>query len=228
MTDSFPVTESTTDAIRAFATMGAKNFTPEQSANKGAYLKFSGKTGRWEMGKDEEPFDGVIVFINIVKAEHGFVRWGAKPPAKAHTSILAPKPPMIEPFDGVDERGQPKTHVAQPSLIFQGSTFDEHKDAFVLELGSKGGVENMGALINSALARAINSDFIFPVVKLGSEFWTRETGKVYKPVFEVIAWCDTHGNEEGAAPKQLDAKVEEAAAEVPAPPAKKKRTKRTA
>jgi hypothetical protein len=227
MTNTFPTTQSTTTEISEFAAKAKQTFVSEYSANAtGGFLKFSGKTGRWEMGKDDEDFDGVEVLINSLQIQHGFVRWGTKPPAKAHTKITQELPEAPDPFDGVDEKGRPKTYHAQPSRVLTGATFDDQQDQFTFETGSMGGVENTDKLIAEIMVKAADSQCIFPVVKLGTEYWTRDTGKVYKPVFEIQSWHDIDGNEEGAAPAKLEAAPEEA--EVVEVPKKKKRTRKAA
>jgi hypothetical protein len=236
MSDQFPVAENTSSAVTAFAGAAAQNYAPEKPAMAGGFLKFSGKTGAWEMGKEEEDFKGVEALIDSVNIQHGFIRWGTKPPAKNYVVITKPIPTPPLPFDGVDEKGQPKTHFPQPSRVLVGHTNDEHKDAFMLELGSMGGVENIDKLIAEILVKAGTSICFFPVVVLGSEFYTRATGKVFKPTFKVIQWCDEHGNPEGTV-QNIEAKpAVEAVAEVvepepevvePEAPVKKKRTRRT-
>ena len=198
MSDNFPVTESTAQEVNAFAQQAGKNFAPSASATVGGFLKFSGKTGRWEYGAKDENFDGVEIYINSLQAQHGFIRWGTKPPAKAHTKVTAALPPQLAPFDGVDENGKPKTHMAQPSRILVGVTLDDEPDVVNCELGSMGGVENTDKLISAIMVKAQSSTFFFPVVKLASEFYVRSTGKVYKPVFEIIEWRDVENNLEGS------------------------------
>jgi hypothetical protein len=224
----FPVTANTTAAIEDFAGLATQNRVPEAGGAVGGYLKFSGKTGRWEMGKEGEDFEGVNLFINVLESQHGFVRWGTKPPAKAHTKITQALPQPPAPFDGVDENGAAKTHYGQASRIITGVTFDDDEDGVIFEVGSMGGVERVDELLNQVMAKAAGSTYFFPVVKLAHDFYTRSTGKVYKPVFEIVEWRNVDGDLEGEAPKQVAAPVEAVEEEAPVEeaPVKKRRRSR--
>lgn len=215
MSDNFPVTESTAQEVNAFSQQASQNFTASASASAsvGGFLRFSGNTGQWEFGKDYENFNGVEIYINSLQAQHGFIRWGTKPPAKAHTKVTDALPAAPAPFDGVDENGRSKTHMAQPSRILVGVTTDEDQDVVNIELGSMGGVENTDKLISAIMVKAQSSTFFFPVVKLASEFYVRSTGKVFKPVFEITEWRDVENNLEGSV-KAIDTPVVEEVAPV--------------
>jgi len=227
MPNAFPTTANNTDElVNSFAKDAQANHV-SSAQSRVDYLKFSGKTGRWEMGKDEEDFEGAELFINTLAAEHGYVRWGVKPPMKTHTKRTSPMPAAMEPFDGVDSKGEPKTYYAQPSRILSGTTSDDECDPFILELGSQGGVENVDKLWAEIMVKAASSHYFFPVVRLSNEYWTHSEGKVFKPVFEVVEWCNVEGEAENATPK-LEATVEvaEEVEEVEEAPAKKKRTRK--
>ena len=68
-----------------------------------------------------------------------------------------------------------------------------------------GGVERVDELLNQVMAKAAGSTYFFPVVKLAHDFYNRNTGKVYKPVFEIVEWRNVEGDLEGEAPKQVAA-----------------------
>ena len=226
MANGFPTTAyNTVDVVNSFA-QDAQTYHVTASQARANYLKFSGKTGRWEMGRDEEDFEGVEVFINPLEAQHGFVRWGVKPPMKTHTKRTTALPAAMEPFNGVDPKGQPKTYYAQPSRILSGVTSDEMSDPFILELSSQGGVENVDKLWAAIMVKAASSKYFFPTVRLENEYWTHSEGKVFKPVFEILGWSNVNGDSEDATPK-LEATPEVAEeAEVVEAPAKKKRTRK--
>ena len=233
MSNAFPTTANNTeDLVNSFAQDAQTNQVTASQA-RANYLKFSGKTGRWEMGKDEEDFEGVEVFINPLEAQHGFVRWGVKPPMKTHTKRTTTLPAAMEPFNGVDPKGQPKTYYAQPSRILSGVTSDEMSDPFILELSSQGGVENVDKLWAAIMVKAASSKYFFPIVRLENEYWTHSEGKVFKPVFEISEWRNVNGDSEDATPKLEaapkvagDAQMVVEEAEVVEAPAKKKRTRK--
>jgi hypothetical protein len=198
MSSKFPVTANTTAAIEDFAGLATQNRVPEAGGAVGGYLKFSGKTGRWEMGTEAEDFEGVTLFINVLESQHGFIRWGTKEPAKSHSKITQALPQPPAPFDGVDEKGNPKTFYGQASRIISGVTFDDDEDGVIIEVGSMGGVERVDELLNQVMAKAAGSKYFFPVVTLGHDFYKRSTGKVFKPVFTVVEWRNVEGDLEGA------------------------------
>ena len=53
----------------------------------GAFLKFDGKAGRWELGQEGTDVSNDLVLINSASLKHGFIRWGSNPPLKVWASL---------------------------------------------------------------------------------------------------------------------------------------------
>jgi hypothetical protein len=136
---------------------------------------------------------------------HGFARWGQERPVTAYSLVTQPLPPQPEPYEGVDDQGRPKTYVAQDARRFFGRFVDEELGQFTFETHSMGGVQRVDELMDALFLRAAEeSVYLYPRVKLGNDYYKRETGKVFKPVFEVVAWCDVDGN-----PQEVRQRIEQ-------------------
>lgn len=161
----------------------------------GAILRFNGKTGEWALGADEIDVEGEELLIMTNSLSHGYARWGQERPVTSYSLVTQPLPQPPEPYEGVDQDGKPKTFVAQDARRFFGAFMDEELGQFTFETHSMGGVQRVDELMDEIFLRAVEEPvYLYPRVKLGSDYYKRDTGKVYKPVFEVVAWCDVDGN----------------------------------
>ncbi len=197
-----------------------ENFTPETGAVQGGFLTFNGKDGDWSFGQTEEDAEGWEAVVNVANLQHGWMRWGTNPPAKAYTTIDEPLPMAPEPV--TDEYG--KVREAQKARCLQGMFMDGtgSGEAFQFEIASMGGVENVDKLITAVIARASAGEaLLYPVVRLNSEWYKSQHGKIYKPVFEIIDWTDEMGELSAATPA-----IEEAEDEEESPPRLVKRKRR--
>jgi len=212
--------------LDGFTTQARINRQP-RSHTGGSFLKFNGKTGGYTIGAEELNVDGEQCLIFSPSMMHGYVRWGEKPPAKAYSSIAAPLPEKPEPVQGLDYDDRPKTFKAEDARQFQGKFIDEDLGQFVFETNSMGGVEMVDELFDAILARAEVSHYCFPLVQLDDTFYKRSTGKVYKPVFNIIEWRDQNGEAEDG-PKKVEAKVDEAKQEEEETVTRRRKVRRTA
>ena len=94
-----------------------------------------------------------------------------------------------------------------------------------------GGVERLDELFDKALAQARSGSLhFFPKVSLANDFYKRGTGKVFKPLFEIIEWVNMEGEVEGQAQKKVTKAPEPAPEVEPEPevvePPKRRRRKR--
>ena len=179
------------------------------SGNSSGYLKFNGKTGDWEFGQECADVSDESVLINAASFQHGFTRWGSNPPAKVSVSIADALPEPPESIDGTDYEGKPTVHHAQASRAFSGSF--EDGVPFQFNINSQGGVERTEGLIDLVMNRARpkkdggNPEYCFPKVKLESDMWKRPaTGKIFKPVYTLVEWCDINGEAEGKVKPKLE------------------------
>lgn len=185
----------------------AQRYRRPQSRVEGQYLKFNGKTGQWLFGAEEDEVTGSQALINAAKIQHGYIRWGEIPPAKAFTPDWTPYPEKPEPLDGEDMDGNPKTFYAEEARQLEGAFMGDDEDLgqFIFNTSSMGGVEKTDELFDKLYIQAREyPEYTYPVVELTSEFYKRSTGKVYKPVFKVLQWCDTNGKPMTQAKKLAD------------------------
>lgn len=184
-----------------------KNHAPVHTAGGKPYLKFSGKTGGWMMGKDETEVDGEEAIINLAACRHGYVRWGEMPPAKCFSPINEPLPEKPEDKTGIDfSTKQERLFSAQAARQLEGRFVDETLGEFIFDTNSMGGVERVDELISKAIARMIDgTEYVFPKIALEEDFYKRPDGKVFKPLLTVVAWCNTNGEEEGEEGAEPDA-----------------------
>ena len=189
-----------------FAQRAAVKRAP-QTYVEGGYLRFNGKTGDWSVGVDETPVKGEEALINSPAMMHGYMRWGESPPAKAFTSVAQDYPEKPEPIDGVDYDGKPCTFHAKEARQISGKFLADDQDQFIFNTDSMGGVERMDQLFDKILLKASDGTaFCFPLVKLECDWYKRATGKVFKPIFEIVKWCDQNGVPETAADRKLEKK----------------------
>jgi len=169
----------------------------------GGILRFNGKTGEWSLGQEDIDVAGEELLIHTGSLSHGFIRWGEELPVTAYSLVTLPQPERPPSFVGIDDEGRPKTYHAQEARRFFGKFIDDELGQFTFETGSMGGVQRVDELMDEIFLRAQDdTTYLFPRVRLSSDHYKRSTGKVYKPVFEVLAWCDENGN-----PRTLDKKL---------------------
>src|SRR6056297_1322686 len=182
----------------------AQKYRRPQSRTQGQYLKFNGKTGQWLFGTEETDVADCELLINAQTIQHGYIRWGELPPAKAFSPDWGPYPDAPEPLDGTDIDGRPKTFKPEEARQFSGAFVGEDEDLgqFMFNTSSMAGVEKTDDLFDKIYTQAQTAaEYIYPRIRLSNEFYKRSTGKVYKPVFEVVAWCDVNGNPQTEAAK---------------------------
>jgi hypothetical protein len=183
----------------------AQKYRRPQNRTSDGYLKFNGKTGEWTFGMEEVEVDGAEMVVNSMSIEHGYLRWGELPPVKVFTPDWEPYPERPESIEGKDQDGKDKTFTAEEARQFQARFVgdDEELGQCIFNTSSMGGVEKVDDLYDKIYIQSKESDgnFYFPRVKLTSEWYKRSTGKVYKPVFEIVGWCDANGKMHSKADK---------------------------
>ena len=219
MSDQLPA-----NPMADFASRAATHRQPSTHI-EGGFLKFNGKTGEWCIGMEETPVKGEEVIIASPTMMHGYMRWGEVPPAKAFASVAQPYPEKPEPMDGVDYDGKPCTFHAKEARQMTGKFLADDLDQFIFNTDSMGGVERMDQLFDKIILKAGDgTPFCFPVVTLENDWYKRSTGKVFKPVFNIVRWCDKDGKVETARKQKIEAPVEEEE-EAPEPTTRRRRRK---
>jgi hypothetical protein len=216
MTTNFPTVMNPTDLSTALAQSQVRETTGLAGFS---FLKMDFESGEWFLGQDAENVTNYDLLINTASIQHGWILWSGNRPNKTFTAFDQPLPQPMESI-GDDHPSEARS--------FQGALIDDG-EPLAFDTNSYGGRKGIDVLLGKIKAHsAEGSKHLFPKVKLTSESYANKKrgGKLtYNPVFEILAWCDDEGNEEGEAPAQVEAKPE---VEVSAEPKKRQRRKKSA
>jgi len=186
-----------------------------------SFLKIDFESGEWLLGQDAEIVTDEEILVNTTTIQHGWILWSGGRPNKSFVGFTQPLPQPMEAI-GDDYPSEARS--------FQGALIDDG-EPLAFDTNSYGGRKGIDVLLGKIKAHsAEGSTFLYPRVKLTSESYANKKrgGKLtFNPVFEIVAWCDNDGNEEGKAPAQVAA-PSETEAEAPAEPKKRQRRKQSA
>jgi hypothetical protein len=220
MTTNFPTVMNPTDLSTALAQSQVQETTGLAGFS---FLKIDFESGEWLLGQDAEIVTNFEILVNTTTIQHGWILWSGGRPNKSFVGFTQPLPQPMEAI-GDDYPSEARS--------FQGALIDDG-EPLAFDTNSYGGRKGIDVLLGKIKAHsAEGSKFLFPRVKLTSESYANKKrgGKMtFNPVFEIIAWCDTDGNEEGEAPAQVEGPFDEAKAETEAPteePKKRQRRKK--
>jgi hypothetical protein len=215
MTTNFPTVMDPTDLASALAgsqiqeTTGLAGFS---------FLKIDFESGEWLLGQDADIVTDEEILVNTTTIMHGWILWSGGRPNKSFVSFTQPLPQPMEPI-GEDYPSEGRS--------FQGALIDDG-EPLAFDTNSYGGRKGVDVLLGKIKAHsAEGSKHLYPKVKLTSESYANKKrgGKLtYNPVFEIVAWCDNGGNEEGKAAAQVEGPTE--TAEAPADEPKKRQRRK--
>jgi hypothetical protein len=161
------------------------------SANGCEFLNFSGKGGRYEIGKDKDPMDpSELWVIDVTRFEDGWICWKNNKPVATRLYPLGqpvPTPDMNEhgPFDrDMDGWYQAKAMVAR--------SVDTGRQVY-FKNNSVSGVSEFAGLQKQVVERLKTGQPAWPVIMFKMEGFEAKGFKNYKPIFEVDGWL---GNEQ--------------------------------
>lgn len=218
MTTNFPTVMNPTDLSSALEQSQVQETTGLAGFS---FLKIDFESGEWFLGQDAEIVTDFEILVNTTTIQHGWILWSGGRPQKSFVGFTQPLPQAMEPI-GDDFPSEARS--------FQGALIDDG-EPLAFDTNSYGGRKGIDVLLGKIKAHsAEGSKFLFPKVKLTSESYANKKrgGKLtYNPVFEIVAWCDNDGNEEGEAPAQVEDKSD-VKAEAPAEPKKRQRRKQSA
>jgi hypothetical protein len=195
-----------------------------------SFLKMDFDTGEWYLGQDSDCVTDEEIIIATPTLQHGWILWSGGRPKKILVSFTQPLPIQPEsitlPNGDVDEASEARS--------FQAGMADDG-EMLAFDTNSYGGRKGTDVLLGKIKAHsAEGSKFLYPKVKLTSESYAgkgKRSGKTnYNPVFEIVAWCDEHANEEGEPAEQIEAPAEPETekAEVEAPKKRQRRKTKSA
>jgi len=215
MTTNFPTVMNPTDLSTALAQSQVQETTGLAGFS---FLKMDFESGEWLLGQDAEIVTNDELLVNTTTIQHGWILWSGGRPNKSFVGFTQPLPQPMESI-GDDFPSEARS--------FQGALIDDG-EPLAFDTNSYGGRKGIDVLLGKIKAHsAEGSKHLFPKVKLTSESYANKKrgGKLtFNPVFEIVAWCDNDGNEEGEAPAQVEAQPEPEA-EAPAEPKKRQRRK---
>jgi hypothetical protein len=202
MTTNFPTVMNPTDLASALAASQVHETTGLAGFS---FLKMDFQSGEWFLGQDSDDVTNYEVLVNTPSIQHGWILWSGGRPNKSFVDFTQPLPPAMEPI-GDDYPSEARS--------FQGALIDDG-EPLAFDSNSYGGRKGIDVLLGKIKAHsAEGSKHLFPKVKLTSESYANKKrgGKLtYNPVFEVVAWCDNDGNEEGETATQVAGPPETAA-----------------
>jgi hypothetical protein len=218
MTTNFPTVMNPTDLASALEQSQVQETTGLAGFS---FLKIDFESGEWFLGQDAEIVTDFEILVNTTTIQHGWILWSGGRPNKSFVGFTQPLP---QPMEAIGDDYPSEARSLQGALIDDG-------EPLAFDTNSYGGRKGIDVLLGKIKAHsAEGSTFLYPRVKLTSESYANKKrgGKLtFNPVFEIVAWCDTDGNEEGEAPAQVEDKSE-TEAEAPAEPKKRQRRKQSA
>ena len=176
-----------------------ENSQVQETQNTGgmSFLKMDFETGDWLLGQDGDLVTDEEILVNTGSILHGWILWSGGRPQKSLVSFVQPLPLKMD-FIGEDHPAEARS--------FQGALVDD-AEPLAFDTSSYGGRKGVDVLLGKIKAHsAEGSKHLYPKVKLTSESYanSKRGGKItYNPVFEIVAWCDQDGNEEGEASAQV-------------------------
>jgi hypothetical protein len=205
--------------------LGASKIGPPQIGGVD-YLKIDFETGNWLCGQEGDDVSGDLVIINTNSIQHGWITWSGQRPHKMFVSFVQELPMAPAPI------GQDMPDEARSMC----GSFADDGGPFQFDTSSYGGRKGVDVLLAEIKAHAATgSQHLYPKCKLSNESYANKQrgGKlVFNPVFEVVAWCDVDGNEEGGKAKAVTkqetkaepaAETEPEAVDAPAEPVRRRR-----
>lgn len=217
MTTNFPTVMNPTDLSTALAGSQVQETTGLAGFS---FLKMDFETGEWLLGQDADIITDEEILVNTASIQHGWILWSGGRPNKSFVGFPQPLPQPMEPI-GEDYPSEARS--------FQGALVDDG-EMLAFDTNSYGGRKGIDVLLGKIKAHsAVGSKHLYPKVKLTSESYANKKrgGKLtHNPVFELVAWCDQEGNEEGDTPEQVEDQTAEAEAPVEEPKKRQRRKKK--
>lgn len=193
MTTNFPAVMTPNDLTSALNNSQVN----ETSGGGVSFLRMNFENGEWSLGKEMADVTGDLILVNTSTIQHGWILWSGNRPTKVMSAFNQPLPAAMASI-GDDHPSEGRC--LQGAMADNGGPLSYESNSY----GGRKGVDTLLGLIKAHAASG--SQHLYPRVKLGSESYVaaKRGGKlVFNPIFEVVAWCDQDGNEEGKAPEQI-------------------------
>ena len=231
MTTNFPTVMNVTDLSTALA--GSK-VNETSSSGELDFLKMDFDTGEWLLGQDGDIVSDEEILVNTTTLMHGWILWSGGRPKKTLVAFTRDLPEAPAAIKTVNKRGEDEWDEPSEARSMQGALVDDGLP-LMFDTNSYGGRKGVDVLLGKIRAHAAEgSQFLYPKVKLTNESYPgtgKRSGKTnHNPVFELVAWCDEDGNEEGKKAAQVEDKTEAATEETTADeaPTRQRRKRKSA
>jgi|TARA_R110000803_G_scaffold34015_6_gene74435 hypothetical protein len=189
-----------------------------------SFMRIDFETGEWSIGQDGDIITNEEILVNTTTIQHGWILWSGGRPEKLMVGFTQELPvPMASIGDDYPSEGR----------SFQAAIVDDG-EMIAFDTNSYGGRKGVDVLLGKIKAHAAEgSQHLYPRVKLTSESYANKKrgGKLtYNPTFEIVAWCDEAGVEEGKKAAQVEDQSEEVAEEetVEEAPTRQRRKRKSA
>lgn len=166
---------------------------------QGQFLSFSGKTGEYTFGEDEDEIEpGTTAYVDIQNLARGWICWDDGEVLDETMVRWLDGPPMpkrdLQDHGPHEEEGDGwKQQIVVPMYI------PDEDDRFLLKLSSSSGYRNLVRFFQKDYGKEwkkhIGSDGLpqVPVIKLDVDSFKakdKKIGKIYYPDFEIVDWVD--------------------------------------
>jgi hypothetical protein len=160
------------------------------------------KDGDWVFGKEDHALaEGEEAIFNVMSIQHGFSCWTNKAPNEGKNELLGEvMVPVMQPLPDVLALKQHPTPWKQQLAVDLKLVSGPHAGKELhFKTTAVGGVNAMRGLLDAVLAQMdVSEEYVFPIVSIGVDSYKHSSyGKTYFPVFDVVGWADTNGEEEG-------------------------------
>ena len=157
----------------------------------GDYLNFSGKVGKYTIGKDKRVVeDDEVWLVNIGSWEKGWMCWkGGQPKASrmAPTSGTPVPTPDFDEFGPFDTANGEGWHAAKAFVL---KSVDHDQQAY-FKTNSISGISAFSDLQGLIAPRVRAGEPAWPLIMLYMDEFTAQGFKNFAPVFEVYGWLSS-------------------------------------
>jgi hypothetical protein len=155
------------------------------------YANFSGKMGRYSVGKNKEDIDPErLFFMDFRFAIRGWNCWKGNKPVDKHRwrAVEAGK---AVPESHLEDHGPYNDRLGEgwrPMIGFWTKAFDDPDITLEFTTDSVSGRNSVDDLMQETIQRVRDGEPFFPVFRFEREQFTAQDQTNWKPVFEVEGW----------------------------------------
>ena len=157
----------------------------------GDYLNFSGKLGKYTIGKDKRVVEtDELWLVNVASFEKGWMCWKGGQPKASRMSPVSGTPvptPNFEEFGPFDTANGEGWHAAKAFVL---KSIDNDQQAY-FKTNSISGISAFSDLQGVIAPRVRAGDAAWPLVSLEMDEFTAQGYKNFAPRLEIYGWLST-------------------------------------